>query len=106
MGVLFIPRMFADGNEWIHQWGAGLDADHWLIPVGGAAATVGLAVASYGRRSASRVNSSCCRRFVSLGDLGFVLGSLVPILIAAAAFTAMRPPMWTSPCRRRFGGWP
>ena len=55
MGVLFIPRLFADSNEWIHQWGPQLNAGHWLIPVGGAAATVGLAVASYGRRSASRV---------------------------------------------------
>ena len=88
MGVLFIPRLFADGNEWMHQWGPKLNVDHWLIPVGGAAATVGLAVASYGRRSASRVNPSCCWRFLSLGDLGFVLGSLVPILIAAAALTA------------------
>ncbi len=88
MSVLFIPRLFADGNEWMHQWGPKLNVDHWLIPVGGAAATVGLAVASYGRRSASRVEPCCGWRFVSLGDLGFVLGSLVPILIAAAAFTA------------------
>ena len=88
MGVLFIPRLFADSNEWIHQWGPELNAGHWLIPVGGAAATVGLAVASYGRRSASRVIPSSGWRFVSLGDLGFVLGSLVPILVAAAALTA------------------
>ncbi len=88
MGVLFIPRLFADSNEWLHQWGVALNVAQWLIPVGGAAATIGLAVASYGRRSASRVNPSSVWKSASLEDRGFILGSLVPILIAAAALTA------------------
>ena len=87
MGVLFIPRLFADSNEWLHRWGSDLNVGQWLIPIGGAAATVGLAVTSYGRRSASRINPSSSRKWASLGDRGFVLGSLVPILIAASAFT-------------------
>jgi hypothetical protein len=87
MGVLFIPRLFADSNEWLHQWGSELNVDQWLIPVGVAAATVGLAVTSYGRRSASRINPSSAWQWASLGDRGFVLGSLVPMLIAASAFT-------------------
>ena len=105
MGVLFIPRLFADSNEWLHQSGPGLNADHWLIPVGAAAATVGLAVASYGRRSASRVSHLLLAVCVPRRP-GFVLGSLVPILIAAAAFTAYAAAYVDAPCRRRFGGRP
>jgi hypothetical protein len=87
MGVLFIPRLFADSNEWLHQRGSELNVDQWLIPVGGAAATLGLAVTSYGRRSASRINPSSGWQWAALADRGFVLGSLVPMLIAASAFT-------------------
>jgi patatin-like phospholipase len=99
MGVLFIPRLFADGNEWMQHWGPELNVGHWLIPVGGAAATVGLAVASYGRRSASRVKPCSGWRFVSLGDLGFVLGRRRPL-------QRMRRPMRASRGRRCFGGRP
>jgi hypothetical protein len=88
MALLFIPRLFEDGNEWVHWWGPELNLGPWLVRVGLLASTIGLAVASYGRRSASRYNPVSGRRSASIGDLGFLLGALVPILIAATALTA------------------
>lgn len=73
MGLLFVPRIFAGLNETFHGSSGSLA---WPIWVGLAAVTAGLAVCSYGRRSGA------------LGDGGFILAALAPILLAAVAFTA------------------